>query len=481
MAKAKASHTTRCKRTMRARSPTSGRFRSSRVAKATKRDPIKKTSRTISGEGKRMRARTRRLVQLKHLKRDERQKGSTMAEAQTPTTPQSAQQRKPATSIWNLITTDRSFWDIIKASATNQNPFTNRSFGDDDIEAIMNRLNNSINNQIQSYKIENHGYMSSSSPAAHDPREIEPFTIGETEHLQRAIWPTVQHVVELTGCRVRLPDEDQDYLTQLRAIRDQLTVAWQILGRPGNAPSPFQLEAWTGGIRNWRSSFYTNGEQRFAASVVQTQIEAWRSEMPSPQASFADHQIPDDDEPPTITSPFVDSTPFQPSHRRALSAMYDQHRDNGFLPTAGQIQAYQSGTLTALGNLSMSDHGIAYPSDGSYFDEELFQPRRKSPFRIHENTTPPSLSSDAPFLRGSREGSQESDKENGERTAEAFFAAERRREGEALRELEVMEGGAVERWVMEMREESPAEMRAGRAQMQTAQWEEQGDGQPAPG
>ncbi|KAL8705113.1 MAG: hypothetical protein Q9201_001758 [Fulgogasparrea decipioides] len=478
-AKAKASHTPRRKRTQRIRSPTSGRFKSSRVTKAIKSSSIKKTSRAISENEKRVRARTRRLIQLKDLKRDEGPEDSAIKDLQTPSTPQLGQLRKRDSSIWNLITGDRSFWDIVKASATNQNPFTNRSFADDDVEVIINRLNNSINNQIQSYKVENHGYMSSSSPATDDPREIEPLTIGETEDLQRAIWPTVQHVVELTGCRVRLPDEDKDYLTQLRGVRDQLTVAWQVLGRPGNAPSLFQLEAWTGGIRNWHSSFYTNGEQRFAASVVEAQIEAWRSEMPSLQDTSIADQLPDNEEVPPIASPFVESTPSQPGHRRALFATYDQHCDNGFLPTAAQIQTYQYSTFTTLGNISMSDHGIGYPSDGSYFDEGIFQPRRRSRFRIHENITPPT-GSDRPFLPGTREGSQESDKENGERTADAFSATERRRLGEELRELEVMEDGTVERWAGELREESPTEMRRSRVQMQLTQREEGLDVQSSP-
>lgn len=481
MAKARAPRTPRRQRAQRARSPTSGRFKPSKVTKPVRNDSVQESSSNTRGNGRNGRPTRKKLVQLKNIQRGEPSEGSAvgdteMGDCSTSQTPQPARTKQKRGSIWNLITFKMSFWDTIRRSAKNENPFTSRRYGEDEFETIMNRVSNSVNNQMQGYSSEHHGYMSSSSPSAHDPRETIPITSEDEEELQLAIWPTVQHIVELTGCRAWLPDSTEDYLTQLRGVCDQLTVAWQVLGRPGNASPPYQLEAWTGGISGWRSSFYTNGEERFAASVVQAQLEAWWSEVPSPRTPSMGHNISDNEEPQAITSPYVDSTPFRPRHRRVLSAMYDESRDGGFVPTAAQIEAFQAGIASPsmLGDISMGNRGIAFPSDGSFFTETRSETPGKKSFRIFEDpsTTPPQLSSDPPFLEISSQGS---DKENNERTPELFFQAENRRAMEAQRRAEEEED--LERL---RREESPSEERRRRAQRAMEEWQRGRVWEPGP-
>lgn len=127
------------------------------------------------------------------------------------------------------------------------------SYDNTNIDHIISRLNSSISNQIDSYKYEDFGFLSS-SPSGYDPRELQPNTDEETSDLQVAIWPTVQHIVELTKTVIPLPNPKSSYLEQIRYVRRLLRNAWQDLGHPNNAPSPFQLEAWTGGISNVSTS-----------------------------------------------------------------------------------------------------------------------------------------------------------------------------------------------------------------------------------
>ncbi|KAL8812753.1 MAG: hypothetical protein Q9200_000793 [Gallowayella weberi] len=61
----------------------------------------------------------------------------------------------------------------------------------------------------QHNKVENYGYVSSSSPSGHDPREEVPVTDEEVAELQVALWPSIQQLVELTK-RYPLDSEQQE-------------------------------------------------------------------------------------------------------------------------------------------------------------------------------------------------------------------------------------------------------------------------------
>ncbi|KAL8671216.1 MAG: hypothetical protein Q9224_007630, partial [Gallowayella concinna] len=242
----------------------------------------------------------------------------------------------------------------------------------------MKRLNNQIGHQM-SNKIEDYGYMSSSSPSGHDPREQYPINEEEVKELQIAIWPSIQQVVELTQRYPNHSDTSKCYLDQFRTLHNQLQYIWQLQSHPSSAPALFQLEAWKGGIVNWRSSTYTNGDDRFPASIISDHLEIWRAEMPSPSPSpsFQDLHMPDIDESDLemeslhplrhhldTSSPLHDPSSPLPAptghRRRVMSALYDRNRDIGFLPTPAQMQSYQAGTLssTTLPFNSMSDPGI---------------------------------------------------------------------------------------------------------------------------
>ncbi|KAI4177711.1 MAG: hypothetical protein LQ343_000174 [Gyalolechia ehrenbergii] len=330
----------------------------------------------------------------------------------TPKTPQTSGRSKQKNPLWQLLSSHRSFWDIIRDSCDDQSGSKPSSFGDDDITAIMNRLNQQVSHQFDSYKYEDSGFLSS-SPSGYDPRETMPINEAEVEDLRVAIWPTLQHLVELTKSRPLLPHPKDCYLTQLRHVRGQLRDTWQNKGFPGNPPSPFQLEAWTGGITNWRTSYYTNGEDRFPASHVETQIEAWCLEAPSTPANDVSRASDDDASDNEIfhARHEFDHNNASPtlghSYRRVMSALYDANRDVG-LPTASQIQAYQSGATptTTIPSNSMTDTGMSSPNNVS-----VFLPRR--PVRILEDQqTPPPSSDDATALVAAGNMSPSSNKEN---------------------------------------------------------------------
>ncbi|KAL8913673.1 MAG: hypothetical protein Q9171_001523 [Xanthocarpia ochracea] len=111
-----------------------------------------------------------------------------------------------------------------------------------------------------------------------------------------------------------------------------------------------------------------------------------------------------------------------------MSAIYDNSRDIGFLPTPAQIHAYQSGesSSTALPELRISDPGIidADPADPTH---EAYQHRRwNSDIRIFESedvTSPPRDNG----AYGGSQGSASSNKENDGRAMERVIEELRRR------------------------------------------------------
>ncbi|KAL8771548.1 MAG: hypothetical protein Q9209_002990 [Squamulea sp. 1 TL-2023] len=362
--------------------------------------------------------------------------------AETPKTPPNPSN----VIVWDLLDTERSFWDLIRETSSSQSS-PGRSFADEDINIIMKRLNRQVAHRIDSYKVEDHGYLSSSSPGGHDPREQNPITEEEKEELQLALWPSLQHLAELTNCQPHHTDPSKCYLDQFRALFRELQDIWQVQGHNRSAPALFQLEAWKGGIVNWRSSHYTNGDERLSASVVVAHFENWRAEIPSP-SPIIDYSMPDIDESDLemqsinprhyfhSSSPLYDrSSPYpQKGHRHVMSALYDQNRDIGFLPTPAQIRSYQSGESpsTTLPWLGLSDPGIIESGSSDPIQEAYYLGGNPN-IDIYEggNVTPP-RSGDPPVYTSSQ-GSISSNKEN-DRELMAQVMEEQRREA---REVEL--------------------------------------------
>lgn len=237
-------------RGQRRRSPTAKKSKAGRVTKLKKKTIIKELPRNFQNHSMKTRARAQQLSQsFDDLHNSQLVQG--LQTPSTPKTPQTSGRSKQKNPLWQLLSSHRSFWDIIRDSCDDQSGSKPSSFGDDDITAIMNRLNQQVSHQFDSYKYEDSGFLSS-SPSGYDPRETMPINEAEVEDLRVAIWPTLQHLVELTKSRPLLPHPKDCYLTQLRHVRGQLRDTWQNKGFPGNPPSPFQLEAWTGGITNVR-------------------------------------------------------------------------------------------------------------------------------------------------------------------------------------------------------------------------------------
>ncbi|KAL8805660.1 MAG: hypothetical protein Q9182_001804 [Xanthomendoza sp. 2 TL-2023] len=381
-------------------------------------------------------------------------------------TPVSTSKQKKTRPLRDFFSTNRSFWDPIKESESNQEPLT-MMFADDDLGKIMKRLNNQLGHQMNN-KIENYGYLSSSSPSAHDPREQDPVTDEEVAELQLALWPSLQQLVELTKRQPRHSDQKKCYLDQFRALHNHLQSLWHLQSPLRSAPILFQLEPWKGGIVNWRSSTYTNGDDRIPASIVSTHLETWRAETPSPP-SYPTLHIPDIDDsdlemqslPPSSSDLPTHSSPAalpHHNHRRVMSALYDRNRDIGFLPTAAQLRAYQAGDLssTTLPINSMSDSGGGIPVDSSSdpfsdFRSTYIPPRTRIPIFESENA---GRSDDDDGWVGytASQGSVTSDKENDVHAMEAVMEAQRREEMAAqsqrgrLESVELVEERRGEAW-----------------------------------
>ncbi|KAL8647003.1 MAG: hypothetical protein Q9210_005815, partial [Variospora velana] len=404
--------TPRSKQVQRAKSPTLKKPKANKVVKPTRkrlnRDSILKTP----GHGVKIRARATKV----RNQLGQYQKHSNLSSSpQTPKTPHllsSARCSRGESSIWSALSTTRSFWATVKEAAEAEaSSSAASSFDSTNIAHIARRLSASVTAQLDSYKYENYGFFSSSSPSGHDPRDLIPNTDDEVQDLKVAVWPTVQHVLELTHQPIRLPNLKGSYLDQIRQIRLQLRNTWQDLGKPSNAPPPFQLEAWGGGISRWRESTYTDGTARFSASIVEMQLEAWIAAnlIPPPPEEEEDDDDDDDDDDDaamndSISSPEIFHVRHEWNHnstsptlgaqrRKPMSAIYDEGRDVGFMPTPAQIHAYQAGeaaSTTIIPSISMSD-------DTGNFDIDDFPPlvRRLVPIYEDRDTPPPLLSGDA--------------------------------------------------------------------------------------
>ncbi|KAL8997277.1 MAG: hypothetical protein Q9169_003419 [Polycauliona sp. 2 TL-2023] len=344
------------------------------------------------------------------------------------------------TFVWDLLAPDRSFWDPIRETSSSQGS-PGRAFAEEDINQIMKRLNRQVAHRIDNYKVENHGFMSSSSPSGNDPREQIPVAEEEQGELQLALFPSLQHVVELTGTEPRRTHTEMCYLDQFRELHKDLQDIWQYQGHAKAAPILFQLEAWKGGIMNWRLSHYTTGDERFSASLIDTHFQKWRDEVSAP-ASMIDYNMPDLDDSDLemeMMDPrhYIDcSSPLQSrasptphkGNRRVMSALYDKDRDIGFLPTADQIQSYQAGetSSTTVAGLGMSDPGIIdTDSSDPMWDDMQFGGNGHSSIRIFEegNVTPPQTSEPPGYT--SSQASASSNKENDRRLMEQVMEDQR--------------------------------------------------------
>ncbi|KAI4175687.1 MAG: hypothetical protein LQ346_008033 [Caloplaca aetnensis] len=439
---AKRAKTPGCKRVQRPKSPTATEPKPAKVAKATTKKSPKATTLNTPRHGMKTRARAAEVYnQYERYQKHQTSSGPPLS-PKTPPLVASTKAKSPV-ALWDALSATRSFWGTVQDAAASSRE---SSYDNTNIDHIMSRLNSSISNQFDSYKYEDFGFLSS-SPGGYDPRELQPITDEETSDLQLAIWPTVQHVLELTKTAIPLPNPKSSYLDQIRYVRRQLRNAWQDLGHPNNAPSPFQLEAWTGGISNWRTSTYTDGTARFPASLVDTQLEIWRVELSSPAgrlvASTTTKRNSDND----ISSPEIfcvsaewnanDTSPTPRPRRRPMSAIYDSDRDIGFLPTRSQIQAYQTGRATSitLPSLSMADPGgLSIDIDASPF------PSRRGSGAIvvfEDPNSPPSAAAAAAVSTGGGDADEgeepprnwdamdeDSDKENDMRAAVRAFRAQ---------------------------------------------------------
>ncbi|KAI4178745.1 MAG: hypothetical protein LQ348_005546 [Seirophora lacunosa] len=395
---AKRLKTNRSRRVQRSKSPTLEKPKPNKVFKPKTKPTTKGTTLRTPCHGMKTRARTAEVYnQLDHY-----QKHNLSSSPQTPQTPPLPRSTRPKrqNSIWSALSTTRSFWATVKEAEASS---AASSFDSTNIAHIARRISASISTQLDSYKYEDYGFFSSSSPSGRDPRELVPSTADEVADLNAAVWPTVQHVLELTAgrCIMRLPNPDSSYLDQIRHMRRQLRDAWQDLGKPDNAPSPFQLESWSGSIARWRESTYTDGSSRFSAEAVGTQLELWIASIPpSPEdnAAMSDDDDEDDFSSPEIfsarhewndnaTSPTLGAS----ARRRPMSAIYDRERDVGFLPTAAEIHAYQAGTAASSTVPSLPVAGTA-----GVIDIDDFPPSLRRCVRIFEDrTTPPLPSADA--------------------------------------------------------------------------------------
>ncbi|KAL9016798.1 MAG: hypothetical protein Q9185_005886 [Variospora sp. 1 TL-2023] len=401
--------TPRRKQVQRAKSPTLEKPKANKVVKPTRKRLNKDSILKTPGHGVKTRARATKV----RNQLGQYQKHNTLSSSpQTPKTPRllSSARSRGKSSIWSALSTTRSFWATVKEAAEVEAcSSAASSFDSTNIVHIARRLSASVSAQLDSYKYENHGFFSSSSPSGHDPRDLIPRTDDEVQDVKVAVWPTVQHVLELTHQPIRLPNPKGSYLDQIRHIRLQLRNTWQDLGKPSNAPPPFQLEAWSGGISRWRESTYTDGTARFSASIVEMQLEAWVAAnlIPPPPKDEEEEEEDDND---GISSPEIFHARHEWNHnstsptlgaqkrrtrRKPMSAIYDEDRDVGFLPTPAHIHAYQAAgeaasTMT-IPSLSMSD-------DTYDFDIDDFPPlarRRLVPIYEDRDTPPRLLSGDA--------------------------------------------------------------------------------------
>lgn len=242
---AKGTKTPRGKRGHRSKSPAvTTQPKRRRVIKQKKKITVKETLHKTRKHGMKTRANAQ---QPDHA--DCNVQNSQLIEDERPQPPSTPKTPHTSNSIWHLLNPYRSFWDLIKISYDDTNGSKSSTPKEDDIQAIMDRLNRQVSHQFDSYKYEDSGFFSS-SPSGDDPRDEMPVDEAEVDDLRVAIWPTLQHVAELTKSHPLVPDPEDDYLTQLRYVREQLRDTWQNKGFPGNPPPTFQLEAWNGGIAN---------------------------------------------------------------------------------------------------------------------------------------------------------------------------------------------------------------------------------------
>ncbi|KAI4141670.1 MAG: hypothetical protein LQ341_003453, partial [Variospora aurantia] len=214
--------TPRRKQAQRVKSPTLEKPKANKVVKPTTKRLNKDSILKTPGHGVKTRARA---TKVRNQLGQYQKHNNLSSSPQTPKTPRllSSARSKGKSSIWSALSTTRSFWTTVKEAAeVEAYSSAASSFDSTNIVHIARRLSASVSAQLDSYKYENYGFFSSSSPSGHDPRDLIPQTDDEVQDVKVAVWPTVQHVLELTHQPIRLPSPKGSYLDQIRHIRLQL-------------------------------------------------------------------------------------------------------------------------------------------------------------------------------------------------------------------------------------------------------------------
>ncbi|KAL8865240.1 MAG: hypothetical protein Q9174_006994 [Haloplaca sp. 1 TL-2023] len=430
MPKRKAPQTPGRGQNKRLRDPNTGRFLPCQVAEPINNGPSQSPQPEAQGANEAVDSPRTQLTALEQFQ--------SAAPAQTPERESSPPKDSPSPGsefvpvedalIWSLINPKGGFWNAVRQSAQDQGDYSKTSSGDEDLNAVMRDVNNSVNYHIQSRGIEDQGYLSSSphTPTT-DARGIVPVTPRDEQEQQVMMWPTVQHVVELIPVKVWQPDPLESYLSNLKMVRDQFDVAWQAKERPGPAPQIFHLESWHGSIVDWRYGFYTNGRERYAVADVAAVLETWFDkkfpdgefvpEAPTPGVTYPRSPLGDITahfHEATLTTPYVDRSYLRPA-RGSAEDLAERFGDNGSPAPITEADRRRAEFHALVPDLTRGNRTLVFPGTGETFSD-LNDQRPKTPPDVpdiwwdEDARTPPGV--DEPSYTP---GSQDSNKENDDR------------------------------------------------------------------
>ncbi|KAL8827883.1 MAG: hypothetical protein Q9170_006839 [Blastenia crenularia] len=351
----------RTKRIQREKDSAQTRVEQGRVVKSKKKTSNGGSQSGVPRHGKKRRATMERLSQsfddLNYLSDNNPQFPSTPGSSRG----QVSHSSRPKTfCLSQILNPKRSFWDTLKGISYDQPSSTEATLSDEGLTNLMERMNRQISYQIDIHKFEPFTFLSRPSHG-YDPRELDPLDEAEIEDLNWAIWPTLQHLTELTKSRPRIPSRKECYVAQLQSIHKQVQSAWEEYLLPGVPPPLFLLEAWNGGIKDWRTSYFTNGEERFPASVIANKIDLWSEDFPAsaPPAQDLSFQVTDistsDEDYMLHETETVDPrhdfgehnasltlTSSSASHRPVTSALFEDYPHHDFTPINPRLTATSS-------------------------------------------------------------------------------------------------------------------------------------------
>ena len=483
MAKRKAPHTPSRKQNKRLRDPKTGRFLPSNVREANHGVTSPSPEPGTQNSDNTVDSRRTQLTPLEHAQRAEPPQTPERESSLIKDTPSPEPEVNPEQGalIWNLITPVRSFWDAVRRSAQDQSVDTATSSTENDIDGIMKNVTNSVNYHIQSRGIENQGYLSSSPRApCRDARAMVPVSPRDEQEQQLMMWATVQQAVETVALRVWQPDPVESYLTNLKMVRDQFSLAWQASEQSGVAPTLFHLEPWQSTIPDWRDSFYTNGEERYAVSDVMAVLETWFEEMYPDEGPTEEDPTQTKPVPRTplgditssfhgglaITSPYIDQSHLRPA-RNSLEELAERFGDNGLPAPITDADRRRAQYTALVPDLTHGNRSIEFPATGETFTNlndhrEPTPPEVPDIWRDDDCLTPPPGVDEPEYDTGS----QNSDKENDPRL-ELQRVEDERNERAAEEAIQAsIEQAEADEEARVAREQSPSEWRRRR-------WEEQ--------